>query len=126
MDEQILKDELPATCTAVKLVPRRGAGACQLRFRGRGARGRRRGRVGLLVRLGVHLGVRELHLPGQSKAYYTAQGRGNRAQEHTSAERFRLLLASQTAAWHVRRHRLAQQLAREQLELLEQQLPGAS
>jgi len=31
-------------------------------------------------------------------------------------------------AWdlHLRRHRLAQQLAREQLELLEQQLPGAS
>ena len=31
-------------------------------------------------------------------------------------------------AWdlHLRRHQLAQQLAREQLELLEQQLPGAS
>ena len=41
VDEQILTDELPAMCTAVKLVPRRGAGACQLRFRGRGARGRR-------------------------------------------------------------------------------------
>ena len=34
----------------------------------------------------------------------------------------------ESEAWdlHLRRHRLAQQLAREQLELLEQQLPGAS
>jgi site-specific DNA-cytosine methylase len=61
---------------------------------------------GIACFLGIHLGIQEADGVGGGHA---KAARGGKKEEHTKAEEFRVMMATQTSAWHARRHALGQQ-----------------